>query len=64
MTEVKYGKPGDAFDTQQGVLIGTRLTTPCSRPRISVSLIENLYGFEVECAAADGERWATVLTGS
>ena len=26
------------------------------RPRVSVPLIENLRGFEVECAAADGGR--------
>src|SRR5688572_5992140 len=28
-----------------------------SRPRISMPLIENLDGFEVECAAGDARRW-------
>ena len=31
-------------------------TTACTRPRFSLDVIENLDGFEVECAAGDAWR--------
>jgi len=43
------------------IALRRRLTTASTRPRISMFLIENLDGFEVQCAAGDAGRYADTI---